>query len=149
MLSGSADNQVLTPANYVVEVSSQGCTATLNFDVKSLPDIAVILDWEGYACKNDDATLTASTSGGDGNYTYRWRIGGILQAHTTEPVLNIASITGTMFVELAIADASGCTAQTSQKINTSSLKTYSKGRGAIEFSVIYAGYKKKGSRTFF
>lgn len=99
----------LSLGTYTVTVTdANGCTQTANVDVDGL--IAVSVDVINASCLQDNGTATALATGGDGNYTYLWDLGGNASADQT--------ITGLAagFYPLTVTDGNGCTATTTAAV---------------------------------
>ncbi len=105
--SGSVTQSLVVGDYKIVVTSPGGCSATHQFSVGALKDIQVSLDITPPSCK-EVGEVNPYTTGGDGNYTYAWTLGGIMQTPTTEPTLSLENVVSTSHVRVKVTDNSGC-----------------------------------------
>ena len=92
---------------------ANGCTSTIsNETVGSLPAIAMTANGADETCANGNGSISASSTGGDGNYSYSLN-GGTSQASGTFTQLSAGTYT------ITVTDNSGCTDQQSITITNS------------------------------
>jgi hypothetical protein len=104
-----------SPGSHTVRVDvtdSKGCTAWAERTFTVLPKVTVSIGTPLIECTEADGaqvTLTATPSGGDGNYTYQWTEGAT-NLGTTNPLVRKFS-PGDHTVTVTVTDGKNCSAQ--------------------------------------
>ena len=95
--TSTATVKPLTTTTYTLVVTdANGCTATTTVTVATNPALNVVISGASSFCPGGSATLTASASGGDGNYTFLW-----LPGNSTNQSITVAPASTTTYtVEL-------------------------------------------------
>ena len=91
----------LSQGNYTVTVTDgSGCSQTASVIVEGVIDVSV--DIVNASCGQNNGTASAIVTGGDGNYSYLWNLGG--SASTDQTINDLAAGTYPIFV----TDGNGC-----------------------------------------
>jgi len=99
----------LSLGTYMVTVTDgNGCTQTTSVDVDGT--IEVTVDVINASCLQDNGTASAIVTGGDGNYTYLWDLGG--NASPDQTITNLSAGT----YPLTVTDGNGCSVTTTAAI---------------------------------
>ncbi len=97
----------LEAGNYSVQIIDvNNCSTTISFDINEPSPVQIIASTEELICIGSNSTLTATASGGTGNFTYHW-------SHTSE-TSETAIISPTADTEYTVyaMDDNGCITET-------------------------------------
>jgi hypothetical protein len=127
---GSTLSGVSIAGDYTVDVIDvNNCTASDIIKVSIGSTVSVNAGADVDICNGSSTTLSASATGGSGSFTYKWTRGGTTVG-TTASIS--ASIAGIYTVEVADANAAGCSATDNVEVKTSgNLPTPNVGAGAV------------------
>lgn len=106
-LVAAATPYMLPAGSYNVNVTAgNGCTASHNFVITEIDPINVSLSVTEQGCTTPPG-VTATPSGGDGNYTYAWYTNGTANASVLNN-LTLPWLTAAVNVSVTVKDGSGC-----------------------------------------
>ena len=117
-----------TPGTYTITATyGDNCPSitTNKVTVYALPTINAGADIS--VCINTDAPFTASTSGGQANYTYVWSPSTNLTGSTTEDPIFKSSIAGTTTYNVTVTDANNCIGTDKIAVTANGLPTVTAG----------------------
>jgi SprB repeat/Secretion system C-terminal sorting domain len=121
----------LGAGTYTVTVTDvSGCTAVKSATVSQPSAVATTVTGSMSTCGASNGSLTATTTGGTGAYTYRWSTGA-----TTATISGLAAGTYTV----TATDANGCTASRSMAITTSAQITVTTSTTAARCNGVASG----------
>ncbi len=102
----------LLPGNYSVTVTDNlGCSTIQDVTINATGGISIQSSSVNAICGSSLGSLSATASGGDGNYTYTWQPGNLNGATQT----NVPAGTYT----LTVTDGSGCSATSAENVTMS------------------------------
>lgn len=101
--TGSTAVNLIGGSYSVVVTDAQGCTVTLNANIIQPDPITSIAGINDTICIGASAVVTATATGGAGNYSYGWQPVGVTNSGT----LNVTPTTNTIYTVIAF-DQNGC-----------------------------------------
>jgi ELWxxDGT repeat protein len=101
----NASLTVSKAGNYTLEVKDkEGCVVSASVDITQTANLPVAITGINSICSGQNTTLTATPTGGEGPYTYQWKLGGANLGTNTS---TLAANTGGSYT-VEIKDKNGC-----------------------------------------